>query len=57
MEKRIKEIRITVAAVYDNGDVVQKIFSPKDDEEPEDAVIRFDQWIEDNSAFEFEEET
>jgi hypothetical protein len=55
MEKRIKEIRITVAAVYDNGDVVEKIFIPKDDEEPEDAVIRFDQWIEDNSAFEFED--
>ena len=55
MQRRVKQIRITIEAVYDDGYVVQKVFSPKYGEEPEDAVEDFDDWIDSNMDLEEED--
>lgn len=45
------QFRIIVDAVFDD-EVYHVVFAPKEGEEPEDAVERFDEWVEENLAFE-----
>lgn len=53
----IREIKITVQAVDDDGMITYKVFQPKEEEDPEDAVVKFDQWIATNfENLEFEEQ-